>query len=419
MSRRHWFGVTIVGASLLAGSLNAFAATTTGPPPELPRPACTKRLADAEGDAAIDYTGAGATKSTTGSVDGVDITGLHVRLTDTSLVVLMAIKKIPAASAMPAYDASYRYTVTFKFGSRVFTFGNQLVNPGQPGQPADGALFPQANMGTGANDSLPGFTAGIDDKNGYVWWTAPRAKVESNLGGPLVEGDTFTAIYGKTVAFLSQHGSNADDTTVPVADAVYKVGDDYCFGAPPATLEDLSADDVTFGHAAAIGATLLDEAGSGIGGKQVQFSVAGEPGAPMTATTDDDGYAEVKYTPTLPAGTYAVTALFAGDTEAGKAKATGTVVVKAAGRSFKPLAVAKPTTTTRTVTAILLNDAKAPMAGQKVDFYVNGKKTGSPVTTDAAGKAVFKAAKPGQTVQAKVTEVAGKYLAAASNSAKV
>jgi hypothetical protein len=403
--------MALVASSVLAAGLPAVAAT------ELPRVACSKRLVDPEGDAPVNYTGVSGVS--TGSAPGLDILGVYLRLTADEFHVLLPIKDIPPASAMPLTDTAYRYTVTFKYEAKTFTFGAMLRNPSHPAEvPFDANSYPQANMGTGANDQLPGFTASIDPQTDYVVWTAPRAQIEKNLDTRLADGDQFTAIFAKTIQNLAVKLDNADETAFPADKAVYVVGDDYCFGPPPTTLGELGSGEVQYGDPLTLSAKLLDEAGEPLAGQPVTFAVAGESGAPPAGTTGEDGVARATYRPTLKAGTYALTATFAGNATAARSKVTGTVVVKTEGTAFKPLQVARPSTTARTVTATLLDDDGKAVTGQKVDFYVNGKKAGSPMPTDAAGRTVFKAAKPGQTVQARLPAVTGKYAAASSGSVK-
>ena len=154
--------------------------------------------------------------------------------------------------------------------------------------------------------------------------------------------------------------------------------------------------------------------------KQVDFAITGDPAGTKTGTTDANGVATVTIATGLKAsGTpYPVTVTFAGDATDGKAKLTGTILVTPEKTVFAPLAVARPSATTRTVTATLTDDDKKPLAAQKVEWLVNGKKVAT-LTTDAKGKSVYKGAKPGQLVQARFVAVSGKYLGALSNKPKV
>jgi hypothetical protein len=415
----RWGIATAVLATVATGLVPASAATA----PELPRAVCTHRVADSTGDAFFDPGGTTVADGVTGPVPAADITGLDLRVTGDAVEAFLGIVSLPAnGSGMPAYSGTYRYLVTFTAKGKAVTLGAELVNPTwTSAKPSDSASYPMANVGTThVAGATAGFYPGAGANPGYVGWVLPRAAFETLLGAPLADGDTITALYGKTESHAPGAGTSSplDDTTVPAADAVWTVGDDYCFGAPPAQLSDITLPDTQYGDTAELDAVLSDEDGAGLAGKPVTFAFGGTSIAPVRATTDADGVASVMWPVSVPAGTYTVTVAFAGDAEAGKAKDTGTMTITVERTSFGPLAVARTNNTARTVTATLLDDDKKPVAGQKVDWYVNGKKVAT-VPTAAAGKSVYKGAKAGQTVQAKFAGAAGRYVAAASKPAKV
>jgi len=415
MSSR-WVAHSLLAAGVLA-ALPVFAADAP-PAPELPRAACKKGFTDPEGDAAIDYTLTGATKSTTGSNDYVDIKGVTFRVTADQLLVFLATKALTTdGSGMADYDPAYRYTVSFKSGTKEVRFGIEQTNPGFPVQAIDSPGFPNASAG---GTPIAGFTAtfhpGAAPAPSYVVWTAPRDKVEA-LIGPL-DGTTFTAIVAKTTLTMVNQYPKADDLTLPEATA-WTVGDDVCFGPPPATLSALTLPSAAqYGDKVAVKATLKSEDDKPVAGKPVRFSLEGSTAAPVTATTGADGVATAALPVSVPAGKATVVATFAGDAETGKATLSGPITVNVERTSFAPLAVARPSATTRVVTATLLDDDRTPVAGQRVDWYVNGRKVATVVTT-SAGKSVFKGAQPGQSVQARFAAVTGKYAAATSGTVKV
>lgn len=411
--------VTCTILALTAGASTAAAP----PPPEFPRTVCTHRVTDGAGDAAPDYLGGGTTKSVIGTKDALDITGVDLRVTSDQLQVFLAIKHIPDASAMAPYEASYRYIVTFKYFGKTFTYGNELRNPSQPAQPLDGSSYPMMNMGTGGND-LPGSTSAFypaaAPAPSYLVFTSPRAKIEKNLGDtPIAAGDKFTDISATTQVWTSQEKAKGDETSVPVANAVYTVGDDYCFGPPPTSIASVSGTTVQWSDRSTLRATLLSEQGAPVPGKPLDFAIADPAHTVLRATTGADGVAVATYGPVATvAGSYPVTVSFAGDAEGTASASTGSLVVKAETTRFSALLVTKPTSTTRVVTATLLDDDKAAVVGQRVDWYVDGKRVTSSVT-DSKGKAVVRTIKPGHSVQAKFSAVAGKYLGASSNVARV
>jgi hypothetical protein len=413
MFRRSTF-LPAVAVCALSGLAGSYAATTGNPAPaEMPRANCTRRLIDPEGDAKWPA----ALGNSAQNVDGLDINGVLLRLTPDQLQVFMSVKDAVDPAHMPLTADAFVYAVTFKYGTVDFTFKLMENNTQAPwtsdATPSNG--YPVGGTSTGGVKELKGHTADLYADTNYVVFTAPRASVEEAVGGPISDADQFTSIVGQGIQYIDNSPTVVDSLDVAADKATYKVGDDYCFGAPPGTLSDLVTPAAVYSDAVTLTAKLVNEAGAAVAGKPVQFTVAGDK--PVTATTGADGIAKATYVPALKAGTYAVDAVFAGDKEVGKAKVSGTIVVTGETAVFNALQVAKPTATTRTVTATLLDNDKHAVAGQKVDWYVNGKKVAT-VATDSKGRSVYKGAKPGQTVQAKFAGVTGKYSAAASKSVK-
>jgi hypothetical protein len=387
--------------------------------PEPPRAACAKRLVDAPNDAPVNYNTAGTPAVGTGtSVPALDITGVLLRVTADEVQAFVEVTDIPAPSAMGTTDTQYRWNLTFKSGSHTVTFGALMKNPAHASQlhPSDSDLFPKASTGPTGSDVLTGATATIDPDGNRVAFTAPRAKFEQNVGEALAEGAVFDHILATTQQATSAKLNAADTTAATPEQATWTVGDDYCFGPPPASLAGFAATRVQYGDTGSLRATLTGESGSPLAGRPVRFAVPGEP--VVTATTGADGVANAAYVPRVPAGRYAVTVTFDGDATDGKARLTGSVDVAAETTRFNALQVTKPSSTARNVTATLVDDDKHPVAGQKVDWYVGGKKVAT-TATDGAGRSVYKAAKKGQNVQARSAGTAGRYLAAASAPVKV
>jgi hypothetical protein len=414
MSRRLVAG-TIVGATLLGLAPASYAAD-----PELPRATCAKRVNDDPSDAIINYSPSGSTPLPLGgSIAAVDIRNVDVRLTATKLEVYLHATNLVTPAQMGQTDTEYNYLVTFTGNTHNFTFGFAEYNTAPPHSSLPKVdAEKRADSGSGTTNIFTGFTADLYDQLDYIVWTVDRSQVERNLGGPLVDGDQFTAIAAKTQV-RSGAQRDADDTSKVTGDAAtYTIGDDFCFGLPPATLSDLKTPTVQYTDAVPLSATLVDEKGTAVAGAPVEFEVAGEP-HPVTGTTNDDGVATASFTPTQGAGRYAVTARFAGDDKNGKAKLAGTITVTSEVTTLGTPAVSRPSATTRAVTATLLDNDKPghPLAGQKVTWYVNNKKI-STLTTDSKGRTVLKGAKPGQTVQAKFAGVPGKYAASSSKPVK-
>jgi hypothetical protein len=414
MSRRL-VATTVVGGILLAAMPTSYADG-----PEVPRAVCTKRVNDDENDAKTDFSPVSSTKlQPQDSIPAVDIKNVDLRLTDTKLEVYLHLKNLAKPAEMGQTDAEYLYQVTFTANAHNFTFGYYEYNTGAPFSSlnlpkTDGDK--RADSGTGGPNMFTGYTADLRDDLDYIIWTVDRSQVERNLGGePLVEGDQFTAIAGHTQV---RTGSlrEADVTTTTGDNATYTVGNDYCFGPPPAVLSNLKTPSVQYSDSVKLSVTLASEGGTALADQPVEFVGAGEP-ATIPATTNGDGVATGTFKPTQGAGKYAVTAVFAGDATNGKTKLPGEITVSIESTTLGTPTVSKPSATSRVVTATLLDNDKSPVAGQKIAWYVNNKKV-STLTTDGKGKSVFKGAKPGQTVQAKFTTVTGKYSGSSSKAVK-
>jgi hypothetical protein len=415
MSRRI-AGAAVALASLLASLPAAHAAT------ELPRAVCGHRVADPPNDAQINYntlagSGSPAVSPSAASVGALDVLSVTPRLTADSFQVFLGLTDLVAPSAMPMTSSEYRYKVTLTANAKAVSFGAALANPANSSIPKHSEQNPYAR--TGAIETIAGLTVDLNPDTNYVTFTVPRAELEKNLGAALVEGqDTVTDVKAVTQEVESEKVNAADTTTATGAAATWTVGDDYCFGPPPAALSDYGADVVQYGDTGFLHAKLESEAGAALAGRPVRFAVADTA---VTATTDAEGLARAAYRPAVGAGTYRVTVTYAGDADNGKAALSGdtvVVVVKAETAKLAPLQVAKPSATARSVTATLADDDKHPIAGQKVDWYVGGKKVAT-LTTDGAGRSVYQSAKRGQTVQVKYAGLAGKYLTATSASLKL
>jgi hypothetical protein len=134
-------------------------------------------------------------------------------------------------------------------------------------------------------------------------------------------------------------------------------------------------------------------------------------GKTVEVTSGEDGKITADLPVTSNAGSYPVTATWAGDDTLGTATATSPLVVKI-----------QPTTTTLTsavsgtsviVKATVLDDLKKPIAGQTVTWLVDGKAAGS-TKTDSAGRASLKTVK-GKTVKATFAGVRDRYAASTAS----
>jgi len=433
----------LVGAAVMAAArlVPAGADTTPAPAPtpDLPRFSCTHgAVIDIAKDAVPGYVP--PTNSQAGYVDdstafpnnpALDIREIHVRLTSDYLEVFMALSGDPTKSNLAAYEGAWRWEISFALGSKSYDYGFEKDATAAPGSdlvPASSVQWePKASVTPAVSGSgaIPGssakFVSGATG-NDPTWLvvTSPRTEVEK-AGGPITDGvDIFKNIKGFTTTWSSQQKFTPVDSADPSPQVQDVAGDDYCFGPPPTSLSSLTVPTATYHHAETMSAVLQDQDGKPLAGKPVTFSINAPTPVTAPATTDANGLAKATITSiTLPAGSYPVTATFPGeDTTLKTSSVTGTLKVSAEKTVFTALKIAKASATTRTVTTTLLDDLKKPIAGVRVDWYVNGKKTTS-ATTDKTGKVVLKGAKPGQKVQARYAGKVGYWLASVSSIAKV
>lgn len=266
--------------------------------------------------------------------------------------------------------------------------------------------------GTDRSANVPSYAV-FDRTKSMVTMVLDRGSLAAFTGEPLPAGAELTGVYAESRAVIGASFFPADEAPNALNPAVvYKLGDNKCFAPPPAKLAGLAAVTVPFGDVASVAAKLTDSGGAALPGKRLTFSVGGDS---VAATTGADGVARAALTSSKTAGTYPMTVAFAGDDTADKVSASTpfTVVTEATRLT---LAVAK-SGSSRTVTATLKEDDGKVLGGQKVDWYVNGKKVATGAT-DAGGRTVLKTAKPTQVVLAKFAGVAGKW-GASSVSAKL
>jgi hypothetical protein len=423
---RQRVAVAVAVAGLIGSGAPAHAAV------EHPRAGCARRVTDALGDGTYKI-GSGSTsvdRPNAGSTDALDVSSLTLRYTSTALEAHLQLKSLVTQFA--AYETAYRYEITFTNAEGTkYTLHDMVLNP-QYDTPATKAPQTGVRM-PGGTYTRSGNTYNIDGvtheppdtANGWIVVRIPASEFAKGFTDPPAPGAVLSKITASSYAYVvglqnSQvNGTLADTTADAVADPDWALGDDYCFGPPPATLGDFAAPAVQYSDTTTLRVTLTSDAGAKLAGKTVEFTVAGEPGMPLRGVTDAAGVAAVKYTPKNAAGTYAVTVRYPGDATDGAATLTsGRVVVAAEGVVAGPLRVTRPTGTTRVITVTVTDDDAHPVGKKTVDWYVNGKKVAS-TTTDARGVTAFKGAKPGQTVSAVSTAVAGRYLQATAKPVKV
>ena len=423
MRRRIALGL---GIGLAAASFVLPASGATPPPPDPPLPhyPCAQGFTDIKGDAAPQYGGNTDTSAVFPNKPELDIRSVNVQLTSDQLQVFMAVDGIVAFPQMQYYESAYRYTITFLYDGKTFTYASQLTNPAVPAQPLDSSEYPKMNMGTGPLDMKSSSTAvvrpgdGTAAKPSWLIFTSPRALIEKNLGATIPNGAKFTTLKAETQVYTSAENVIADSLDTPADKATYVVGADACFGPPATNIGSLTAAPAQWSDASTLSAVLLDASAKPLAGKALTFSIAGTSFT-KTVTTDSSGRATATYSPVLlHAGSYPVTVQFAGDDNAKASSATGALQVSLESCAFKPLKVTNAPGNKRTVTATLLDNDNHPVVGVPVDWWVNGKKTATG-KTDKAGRVSLRSGKPGQKVQAKFAGAAGTLSPAMSKTVKL
>jgi hypothetical protein len=423
MSRRL-VGSGLAVASLLMGMPSSHAVTTT----ERPRAVCPKRIVDQTSDATIDYNPHGENMpsnpiGTGQNVASLDLKTVTLRLGESWLSAYVEVANLPTTTQLPAYVTAYKYHVDFMYGDRTYTFEDIVFNPNHESVKnfSFGTnTFPLGRVAV-PGKSVPNFEGvehELDDAKSMLIIHIPRAAVEAEIGATIPEGAVFDTIHAWTAEQIANKSTRADSEINAVdTSAEYVVGDDYCFGPPPAAFSGLSGTSAYYTDTATIKATLKDEGGAALVGKSVELTIGSTPPVVKTVNTGSGGVATFSFTTTLPADDYPLTIRYAGDDAIGKATLRGTFKVKEEPTKFSaPKATSKGTS--RTVTVYLTDDDGHAVAKQKVDWYVGGKKFGKPVTTDSKGKAVLKTV-AGKTVQARFAGLPDRYLSSKSASKKV
>jgi len=429
-----------VAMAVVAGFIPASADTPTAPPPdpcgsattlsscEMPRPVCTHAINDIAGDGAPAYISGENTSAETGTGNALDIRAVDLRVKQDYVEVYLGLTSIPNPSTMAAYESTYRYIVSFNDGTKVITFTAEAKNPNPPASldyPSDSTKYPDADVaGASWTGTTAIFVAGATSSDlAWLIMTTPRARLENALGKAVATNDVFTNIAAHTYVEHPQDSrlqTTADSTIQTGTQAQQIASDDWCFGPPPTVTQSLTVPAAVYHHSTPLSAVLLDQDGKPVANEPINFTVQDGKSTTVTGKTDANGLAKATYGPVnVAAGSYPVTATFPGDGTTYKTSSmTGTLKVSAQRTVFTALKVTKPSAKSRLVTTTLLDDLNKPIAGARVDWYVNGKKAAS-MTTDKSGRVTFRTGKPGQTVQARYAGKSGMLLPAVSKSAKL
>lgn len=310
----------------------------------------------------------------------------------------------------PTLGAGHQFQAQFKIDNKDFEFfasesdaaplheAGSIMLPTLEGVRYNGVLITDAKV-----------DAVFDDKTSTVILTTDRAPIEAAAKASLADGTVLQNANAQTLVNYVYTMMPADKATAAEeANRTYVVGDNACFAPPEGRLALTLPTSVVSGHTAVVGGTLTNAAGTAVAGKNVMLSVAGKT---AQVTSGADGKFSASFAITSNAGSYPVTATWAGDDTLSTATASGTLAV-----TIQPTSTTLAQTvsgTTVTVKSTLLNDLRKPVAGQSVTWYVDGKAVATH-RTDSAGRTSLRTVK-GKTVKAVFNGVRNRYGASSAS----
>ena len=211
---------------------------------------------------------------------------------------------------------------------------------------------------------------GTDDQATLVYaWDFGDGSPNATGGSSAIHAYSTPGIYYATFTAWDRHGSFSSDQRI------------VTIRARDVSLGSVGDTAATFDTAARLRASLVDEFGQAVNGRSVTFDVATVAGSSGSAVTNSSGLASTAWTPSIAAGTYGITASFAGDS------------LYTAGAGAGNVAIARKATTT-TYTGTLSGGA-------------NKTITMSATLVDATGSA---AGRPDDRLQARDADGLGDHL---------
>jgi hypothetical protein len=363
--------------------------------PPAPREGCAT-YTDAAGDA--DYG--------TGNDADLDILRVVLASPPGALRAYITVEKLDAAE----YAPGHQFMASFTLDSKPIEFyaGESDVPEARAAaetfvQPLNGVRY----NGVPVPDAK--LEAVFDTKTNTVILTVDRASIEAAGKISLADGVVLAGATAKSLADFVYAPLTADTVTGKDADSsTYTIGDNTCFAPPEGRLALTVPTSVVAGHTAIVSGVLTNAAGAPVPAKPVNVTL---PGKVAIVTSDVDGKFSASFAMNNTAGSYPVTASWAGDETLTAATATAPLLVKIQPTSTALTAAVSGTSVV--VKATLLDDLRKPLAGQTVTWLVDGKAAGSS-KTDSAGRATLKTAK-GKTVKATFAGVRNRYAASTAS----
>lgn len=382
----------------------AAAAVTVAPPagsaaeapvaPPVPRAGCTT-FTDDKGDGTI-----GGTMPNDPDLDIVDV----VLASPPGLIrAYVHVDKLGFAE----YAVGHQFSLTFQLESKPV-----VIFVGQD-DPAEFEAVHEA--GAGLVGRLNGVTyngvavadakleAVWDEKASTVIMTTDRASLEKASKLTLADGLQVKGVTAKSLGDYVYSTIGADTAAAKTPETqVYTLGDNACFAPPEGKLALQLPTAVVAGHTAVVGGVLSTATGTAVAGKAVTVTVAGKT---ATVTSGADGKFSASFAMNNNAGSYPVTASWAGDDSLTATTVTAPLTVK-----IQPTSTALTATlssTGATVTATLLNDLRKPVAGQPITWYVDGRAVAT-YRTDSLGRSTLRTAR-GKAVKAAYAGLRNRY----------
>ena len=369
--------------------------------------------ASASSPTLLPVTGCYAVPDVAGDVadQDLDLLGLSLRTTATSLQAYLRVSSLQNA---PRTGDAHRFAAAFVFRGHRFAAAATSSAHGEsavrdlPG--SSHAFGGSVQLSDNGVNRPSGLTASFDLTHSYVVLDVPLDDLIRYAGGPA--SGTLTTVEATSApdGFVSTYGQG--DSTVPVgrraSTSTYVLGDNHCFGPAPAVLSLPGVGQAQYGDLVPVSARLTDAAGRALAGRTVALSLAGQR---VTATTSSDGLALASFDPRVVAGSYPVTASFAGDAVAGGTQVTATVTV-VAERTLMTLRTSGRESD-RFVVATLKDDDGQPVVGASVTLSQNGQS--STFTTSSRGVVELHDVARNTKVTATFSGISGQYAASSAS----
>jgi hypothetical protein len=373
--------------------------TTTGSVIPEATPGCLD-LADGRGDAP-------ASSALGGNDADLDITGAVFRTTADRLITYVLVDDLATRPEQAPGHAFYsEFTLNGKAVSILAaTYDPSVVGDARNGGSATGVLAPTSQLRVN-NTYQPASVvdATFDTGKDLVTLSVRRADLARATGSAFTPGTVLSAVRVRSTADFGGISPAGGDAAGGGSRNSLAVDTNTCFGPPPAVITNVGATTSQYGDPAQLAARLTSSRGAALTGRPVTFALAGRS---VVATTNGSGVASASIPLNVPAGPLTLTIGYSGDSATGRAAVSLAFTVTP--ERTKLILSASKRENVRTVTARLVDDDNQPLAGQVLEFSVNGKLVAT-LTTSWAGTASYTKSNPSQSVKVTFAAVPDKYL---------